>query len=179
LKGKKKLETVVFEKNALSGEPFKQSARGTGELEELKAGILFRSIGYRGVPLDGVPFHDAWGVIPNIKGRVTEDNENKIVVPQLYTAGWIKRGPSGIIGTNKACANETIEELMSDLEKLNDKKEKLGNKKIHEILEAKKVRYINFIEWEVIDKHEVENGKPKGKPREKFTYTEEMLGLLN
>ena len=67
---------------------------------------------------------------------------------------------------------------MADLEKLDDKKEKLGSKKIHEILNAKKVRYINFIEWEVIDKHEVENGKPKGKPREKFTYTEEMLGLL-
>ena len=178
LKGKKKLETVVFEKNALSGEPFKQSARGTGEFEELKAGVLFRSIGYRGVALEGVPFHDAWGVIPNEKGRVTEDHESKVVVPQLYTAGWIKRGPSGIIGTNKACANETIEELMTDLEKLDDKKEKLGSKKIHEILNAKKVRYINFIEWEVIDKHEVENGKPKGKPREKFTYTEEMLGLL-
>ena len=178
LKGKNKLETVVFEKNALSGEPFKQSARGTGEFEELQAGLLFRSIGYRGVALEGVPFHDAWGVIPNDKGRVIEDNENNIVVPQLYTAGWIKRGPSGIIGTNKACANETITELMQDIEKLDDKKEKLGNKKIIEILDSNKVRYINFIEWEVIDKHEVENGKPKGKPREKFTYTDEMLGLL-
>ena len=67
---------------------------------------------------------------------------------------------------------------MQDIEKLDDKKEKLGNKKIHEILDSKKVRYINFIEWEIIDKHEVENGKPKGKPREKFTYTDEMLGLL-
>ena len=178
LKGKGKLETVVFEKNALSGEPFKQSARGTGELEKLEAGILFRSIGYRGVALDGVPFHDAWGVIPNDKGRITEDNENNVVVPQMYTAGWIKRGPSGIIGTNKACANETIAELMQDITKLDDKKERLGNKKIHEILDAKKIRYINFIEWEVIDKQEVENGKPKGKPREKFTYTDEMLALL-
>ena len=168
----------MFEKNALSGDPFKQSARGTGDLEELKAGLLFRSMGYRGVALDGVPFHDAWGVIPNDKGRVTEDNENNVVVPQLYTAGWIKRGPSGIIGTNKACANETIAELMKDIENLDDKKSKLGNKKIYEVLDSNKVRYINFIEWEVIDKHEVDNGKPKGKPREKFTYTDEMLGLL-
>jgi len=67
---------------------------------------------------------------------------------------------------------------MKDIEKLNDKKQKLGNKKIHEILASNKVRYINFIEWEVIDKHEVDNGKPKGKPREKFTYTDEMLALL-
>ncbi len=178
LKGNKKLDTVVFEKNALSGEPFKQSARGSGELEELKAGLLFRSIGYRGVALEGVPFHDAWGVIPNDKGRVLEDNENKVVVPQLYTAGWIKRGPSGIIGTNKACANETIAELIQDLEKLDDKKNKLGSKKIMEILNTNKVRYIDFIEWGVIDQQEVENGIPKGKPREKFTYTDEMLALL-
>ena len=60
----------------------------------------------------------------------------------------------------------------------NQTQEKLGNKKIHEILSHNKVRYINFIEWEVIDKEEVKNGKPKGKPREKFTYTEEMLSLL-
>ena len=100
------------------------------------------------------------------------------MVPQLYTAGWIKRGPSGIIGTNKACANETIAELMKDIENLDNKKSKLGNKKIYEVLDSNKVRYINFIEWEVIDKHEVDNGKPKGKPREKFTYTDEMLGLL-
>jgi hypothetical protein len=68
---------------------------------------------------------------------------------------------------------------MKDIEKLDDKKTKLGNKKIHEILDSNKVRYINFIEWEVIDKNEVKNGKPKGKPREKFTYTDEMLALLN
>ena len=159
-------------------ENLKQSARGTGEFEELKAGILFRSIGYRGVALDGVPFHDAWGVIPNDKGRVLTEHESDIAVPQLYTAGWIKRGPSGIIGTNKACANETVEGLMQDIEKLDDKKEKLGNKKIREILDNKKVRYINFIQWEIIDREEVKNGKPKGKPREKFTYTEEMLSLL-
>ena len=141
----------------------------------MDAGILFRSIGYRGVPLDGVPFHDAWGVIPNEKGRVVE---NEVVVPQLYTAGWIKRGPSGIIGTNKACANETIAELLQDLENLDSKKKKLGLKKIYEILDNKKVRYINFIEWEVIDEQEIHNGKPKGKPREKFTYTDEMLAQL-
>ena len=175
LKGNKKLEKIIFEKNTLSGDAFKQSAKGTGDKEELDAGILFRSIGYRGVPLDGVPFHDAWGVIPNEKGRVVE---NEVVVPQLYTAGWIKRGPSGIIGTNKACANETIAELLQDLENLDSKKKKLGLEKIYEILDNKKVRYINFIEWEVIDKQEIHNGEPKGKPREKFTYTDEMLAQL-
>ena len=79
-----------------------------GEKYEQDAGILFRSIGYRGVPLDGVPFHDDWGIIPNENGRIMQDDK---FVQQLYTAGWIKRGPSGIIGTNKACANETIEYL--------------------------------------------------------------------
>ena len=176
LKGNGKLEKVVFEKNALSGDPFKQKARGTGEKYEQDAGILFRSIGYRGVPLDGVPFHDDWGIIPNENGRIMQDDK---FVQQLYTAGWIKRGPSGIIGTNKACANETIEYLLKDIEILDDKKTKPGIVAIHKALKKRKVNYIDFIQWEVIDQAEIDAGKPKGKPREKFTYIDEMLALVN
>lgn len=176
LKGNGKLEKVVFEKNALSGDPFKQKARGTGEKYEQDAGILFRSIGYRGVPLDGVPFHDDWGIIPNENGRIIQDDK---FVQQLYTAGWIKRGPSGIIGTNKACANETIEYLLKDIEILDDKKTKPGIVAIHKALKKRKVNYIDFIQWEVIDQAEIDAGKPKGKPREKFTYIDEMLALVN
>ncbi len=175
LKGNKKLEKIIFEKNSLSGDPFKQSAKGTGETYELDAGIIFRSIGYRGIALPGVPFHDSWGVIPNEAGRVMD---NDVVVPRLYTAGWIKRGPSGIIGTNKACANETIEELLKDIKQLNSKKDKLGSKGLYRVLDKKGIRYINFNEWKKIDEVEVKNGQEKGKPREKFTYVEEMLAQL-
>lgn len=176
LVGESKLEKVILEKNQLSGDAFKQSARGTGETIELETGILFRSIGYRGVPISGVPFHDSWGTIPNEKGRITDNDGN--VVPKLYTAGWIKRGPSGIIGTNRACSVETVECLLEDLERLDDGTHKSGAEKIYSILDAKKIRHISFDDWKIIDTKEIEIGEPKGKPREKYTYIDEMLSVL-
>lgn len=175
LTGNGKLEKVVLEKNKLSGEPFKQSARGTGETIELETGILFRSIGYRGVPISGVPFHDSWGTIPNEQGRVTQDGKT---VSQLYTAGWIKRGPSGIIGTNRACSVETVDCLLQDLAKLDDGNKKSGASAIYSILDSKNIRHINYDEWKKIDAQEVERGERRGKPREKYTYIDEMLSVI-
>ena len=174
LKGDGKLESVVIEHNRLQGEPFSQSARGTGETYEINSGILFRSIGYRGIAMPGVPFED-WGVIPNTEGRVQENGE---VVSQLYTAGWIKRGPTGIIGTNRACAVETVGSLIADIEKMKSAGNKGGISEIYKLLDARKIKYINYDDWKKIDAREVENGKPKNKPREKFTRKEEMLAQL-
>ena len=174
--GESKLEKVILEKNQLSGEAFKQSARGTGETIELEAGILFRSIGYRGVPIADVPFHESWGTIPNEKGRVTDNDGN--IVPKLYTAGWIKRGPSGIIGTNRACSVETVDCLLEDLTKLDDGAPKSGAKGVCSILDANQIKHISFDDWKKIDIKEVELGEPKGKPREKFTYVDEMLAII-
>jgi len=109
LVGNTRLETIKFEKNELFGDAFNQSARGTGEILEIETGILFSSIGYRGVPMQGVPFNHDWGTIENNAGRVTNNGQ---LVTQLYTAGWIKRGPSGIIGTNRACSVETVNNLL-------------------------------------------------------------------
>lgn len=176
LVGESKLEKVILEKNQLSGDAFKQSARGTGETVELETGILFRSIGYRGVPISGVPFHDSWGTIPNEKGRITDNDGN--LVPKLYTAGWIKRGPSGIIGTNRACSVETVESLLEDLSKLDDDTSKAGAAKIYSILDDKQVQHVSFNDWEKIDRKEIEAGESKDKPREKFTYINEMLSII-
>lgn len=170
------LEKIILEKNSLSGEPFRQSARGTGETLEIEAGILFRSIGYRGVPIVGVPFHDDWGTIPNEAGRVTEDGK---VVPQLYTAGWIKRGPSGIIGTNRACSVETVGCLLDDLDKLDSTESKGGAEQLYAILEDKQVRPVSYQDWQKIDAAEIANGEKIDKPREKFTRRSEMLELLD
>lgn len=174
--GNSRLEKVILEKNGLSGEPFKQSARGTGETLELETGILFRSIGYRGIPIPGVPFHESWGTIPNEKGRVIDNDEN--IVPQMYTAGWIKRGPSGIIGTNRACSVETVDCLLEDLAKLDDGSNKTGAEAILSILKGKKSRHISYDEWQKINAKEIERGEPKGKPREKYTYIDEMLSVI-
>jgi ferredoxin--NADP+ reductase len=170
------LERIIFEKNKLSGESFKQSARGTGETIELETGILFRSIGYRGIPVEGVPFNESWGTIPNDKGRVTDSENN--VVDQLYTAGWIKRGPSGIIGTNRACSVETVECLIQDLEKLNSSTKKSGAKAIYSKLDIKSIRHINFEDWKKVDTSEIELGEVKDKPREKYTSIHEMLSVI-
>ena len=177
LVGSNHLEKIILEKNELSGESFKQSARGTGETLELETGILFRSIGYRGVPIAGVPFHESWGTILNDKGRVIDDNDN--IVPQLYTAGWIKRGPSGIIGTNRACSVETVECLLQDLERLDEGSNKSGAKAVYSILDNKSIRHINYDDWKKIDVKEIKNGEPKGKPREKFTYINQMLSAID
>ena len=86
-------------------------SEGTGEIEELPAGLVLRSVGYRGVPIPGVPFDDERHVIPNVRGRVT-DGPGGRPRPGEYAAGWIKRGPTGIIGTNKPDAVETVEAML-------------------------------------------------------------------
>jgi ferredoxin--NADP+ reductase len=175
LAGDGKLQKVAFEKNVLSGEPMNQSARGAGEKFEMEAGILFRSIGYRGVPLPGLPFDDKRGVLPNTDGRLTD---NGAVIPGLYTAGWIKRGPTGIIGTNRADSVATIEALLADVPKL-DNQPKTGGQGLLHLLKGRNVRYVTYQEWKKIDAREIELGKAKGKPREKFTYVNEMLEIIN
>jgi len=176
LLGDSKLERVKIEYNQLSGDPFKQSARGSGKFYELQTGILFRSIGYRGIAIKGVPFHDSWGIFPNEDGRIMENDE---IVPQFYTAGWIKRGPSGIIGTNRACSVATVASLLADLDALDTGEQKAGAEMLYPLLDSRNVRYLNYQEWQKIDLKEVERGEPRGKPREKFTFVNEMMSVLD
>lgn len=174
--GTNRIEKVVIEHNQLSGEAGRQSARGTGERYELETGILFRSIGYRGIAMPGVPFHENWGVFPNENGRITE---NDAVVPQMYTAGWIKRGPTGIIGTNRACAVETVKALVEDAPKLDSSEIKAGRTSVYALLDERNVRHINYPEWKKIDQVEVERGTNKDKPREKITSVDEMISIIS
>lgn len=176
LLGNDRLEKIRLEKNQLTGEPLNQSARGSGETYDMEAGILFRSIGYRGVAIKGVPFDDSWGVFPNTDGRIIEDNNP---VLQLYTAGWIKRGPSGIIGTNRACSVATVNSLISDLPQLNNLQINSNIESLYSLLDARNIQHINFAQWKLIDSAEIERGAAKNKPREKFTYLDEMFQILN
>lgn len=175
LLGTDRLEKVVFERNQLTGGALQQSARGTGETLELETGILFRSIGYRGVPLAGLPFDDHKGLIPNKDGRIIE---NDAALSGLYVTGWIKRGPTGIIGTNRADSVATIQSLLEDLETLDTGTEKSGADGVCNLLQSRNVRYVSFEEWKSIDQSEIDRGQPKNKPREKYTYVAEMLELL-
>ncbi len=105
LVGDGRVERLILTRNRLEGPPFAQIARPTGKSVELACGLVFRSIGYRGVAIPGLPFDSAHGTVPHVGGRVLEGTA---AVPGLYVTGWLKRGPTGIIGTNRADSVETI-----------------------------------------------------------------------
>jgi ferredoxin--NADP+ reductase len=175
LKGEHRLERVVLARNRLEGEPSRQVARATDESEELACGLLFRSIGYRGVAIPGVPFDEARGVFPNREGRIVD---GEATVPGLYTAGWIKRGPTGIIGTNRADSVATVNALLEDLPNFGATA-KPGADGLQDLFEQRGVRVINYADWQKIDTAEIQRGEPVGKPREKFTRVEEILSILD
>lgn len=172
--GSGRVEKVIFEKNVLIGEPHQQKAKGTGVKEEVPCGIFFRSVGYRGIPIKGLPFHDQAGVIPNQGGRLCDSEQ---IYYGLYTSGWIKRGPSGIIGTNKPDAEETVKNLLSDFEHLIPCPTP-STEAVINLLKSRNVRIINFQDWKKIDAAEIERGKNVGKPREKFTSLSQTLSLV-
>ncbi|MCY4150816.1 MAG: NADP oxidoreductase [Aestuariivita sp.] len=174
--GESQVQRLLIEKNTLSGAAFAQKARGSGETFTLDTGIVFRSIGYHGIPMLGVPFDASGGVFANDKGRIIRDGAAET---GLYTAGWIKRGPTGIIGTNKPDSVETVNMLLEDLGKLGQGESRRGAAACYEILTARKVHYIGFDDWKKIDAAEIARGEPIGKPREKYTSTGEMLALLD
>ncbi len=171
LAGQERLEKVILERNKLNGPAGKQTAEGTGEKKELACGLLFRSVGYRGVAIDGVPFDDKKGIFPNKQGRIQDGDK---VVPGLYASGWIKRGPSGVIGTNKPDSVETVQSLLADAANLKPCVNPDSNAVI-QLLGNKKIRFINFEDWKKIDAAEIERGKALGKPREKFVTVADML----
>jgi ferredoxin--NADP+ reductase len=92
--------------------------------------------------------------------------------------GWIKRGPTGIIGTNRADSVNTVQSLLEDLQTLDTGTEKSGADGVCKLLQTRNVRYVSFREWATIDQSEIDRGQSKNKPREKYTYIDEMLDLL-
>lgn len=151
--------------------------RPTQESEDLPVQIVFRSVGYRGVPLDGLPFHDQWGVVPNEKGRVQAADGAPL--PGVYVAGWIKRGPTGVIGTNKPDAAETVEMMLEDLAKGEVLAPTAPSADAVEAFVRRcQPHCVSFADWQRLDELETGRGKPAGRPRVKFTSVEEMLEAL-
>ncbi len=171
LVGEGKIERAVFEKNQLVGESGHQKAEGTGEKIEIPCGLFLRSVGYRGVAIDGVSFDEGKGIFPNLGGRIQKEGEP---AKGFYAVGWIKRGPSGVIGTNKPDSLDTVKVLLADLPILLPCQTP-DTKAVEETLIKRGVRFVSFSDWKKIDAAEIERGKPSGKPREKFTKIEEML----
>ena len=152
--------------------------RHTESYEELPAGLIFRSVGYRGVALPDLPFHDRWGVLLNEKGRII-DEETRQPLQGLYTGGWIKRGPTGVIGTNKADALDTVKCMLDDLGDGGYLSPETPSAEAAEhTIRAAQPDYFSYADWQRIDALETAKGQERGCPRIKYTRTEDMLAAL-
>ena len=139
--------------------------RATDQFENLPAGLVFRSVGYRGVPVPGVPFNDSWGVILNDKGRVLDPDTKQPIVGE-YTAGWIKRGPTGVIGTNKPDAAETVECMFEDLARgavLEPTRPETAAAET--LVRQRQPNFFSYADWLKLDAIEVSRGRAQGRPR--------------
>jgi len=173
LLGEARVERVRVERNAAVQEPGgRVVARGTGQTFDLAAGLVFRSIGYLGLPLPGVPFDAKAGVIPNLEGRVTD-------APGTYSVGWIRRGPLGVIGTNKADGQLVAEHMREDVARLPARDPSLvSHAAIDRVLSERGVAVTTYADWLHIDRVEVSEGRASGKLREKLASVEAMMNEL-
>jgi ferredoxin--NADP+ reductase len=146
--------------------------RGTGETRELPVQAVYRAVGYHGTQLDGIPFDDRRGVIPNHEGQVVDDSNN--VLPGVYATGWIKRGPVGLIGHTKSDAMETVAHLVNDQASWWTPAEP-SEEAISALLDSRGVEYTNLDGWRRLDDHEKSLGTPHGRERIKVVDREEML----
>jgi len=161
LHGVDHVESIELVKNVLDED---HRAVPTEERETLSCGLVFRSVGYRGVALSDVPFDERGGVIPNEGGRVA---------PGVYAAGWIKRGPTGVIGTNKKDATETVELLLEDLRDAPRKGVTAAD--VDALLDERGVRRVVYAGWLAIDEAERTAGEPLGRPRVKLLTWDALL----
>jgi ferredoxin/flavodoxin---NADP+ reductase len=177
--GQDTVEAVKIVKNELYlNERGTLRPRATEEFETIPAGLIFRSVGYRGVPLPGVPFRDDWGIIPNEMGRIQQEVDGPVVAGE-YVVGWIKRGPSGIIGTNKPDSVETVKMALEDLQNnISISPEHTAPDAMTTLLDSRGVNYVTFADWQIIDEIERERGEAAGRVRVKFSRVEEMMQAL-
>jgi len=171
LKGEGRVESIVLGRNALVDDNGRIVAKDTGEREEVPAQLVVRAVGYRGVPTPGLPFDDRSGTIPHANGRI-DGRRNE------YVVGWIKRGPTGVIGSNKSDSQETVDTLVSDLSgaDLAEVDADYSEKLVEWLLE-RQPKLITDDHWKLIDEHERSAGQPRGRPRVKLTSVAELLRI--
>ncbi len=152
------------------------NAQGTGETFIIPTGMVLRSVGYKGIALADVPYEERTGLINNRLGRVT-DRATGMPLSGEYVVGWAKRGPTGVIGTNKADANDTIDRLLEDLPTLTPAPQP-DPTAIETLLQTRGLTYVTIEDWRVLDEIETVLGTNAGRPRVKLTSIQAMLEAI-
>jgi ferredoxin/flavodoxin---NADP+ reductase len=168
--GSERVEGIRFVHNELvESDNGSLRPRPTDLTEELDCGLVFRSIGYRGTRIPGVPFDEETCTIPNEQGRITARTGE-------YTVGWIKRGPTGIIGTNKRDAQETVDSVLADLDagRLPTPADP-DRDSLEALIAERQPDAVSYAGWQAVDRAEREAGEPQGRPRVKLCSFEELL----
>lgn len=154
--------------------------RPTGETTDWKVGAVYSAVGYRSDALPGIPFDNVKNVISNVGGRVIEsdntEDEAAEAITGLYTTGWVRRGPVGLIGNTKGDANEAVANLLADAaegKKFNPSKPELSA--INELLESKGIDYLDWEGWHKLDAAERAAGEAEGRERKKYVEWDEMV----
>ena len=146
---------------------------------EENTGLIFRSIGYHGNPLADVPFDHNSGTIPNECGQIIDEDQDKSLRTREYVAGWIKRGPTGVIGTNKQDAVETVHRMLEIfLQEKIEPSQQTDSSGIESLLKERNVDYVSFEDWKLLDEYETEVGQEQERPRVKVTSIEKMLEII-
>ena len=162
--GGDRVEALRFERTQVTG----GRAEGTGEFFEVDCGLVVAAIGYRSDPIVGAPYEGDRGIIPNDDGRVAEG---------LYTVGWIKRGPTGVISSNRYDGEVVADYIHKDFSIL-PKSDKAGRKGLESLFNARGIRYVTYADWKQLETMEIENATGVA-PRRKFVTIEEMLEALD
>ncbi|GAA5872487.1 hypothetical protein JCM16303_004535 [Sporobolomyces ruberrimus] len=173
------LNELVPPSNGNGSDPSQFVARPTGETKRVETDMVFKSVGYRSIGIPGLPFDERKGIVRNVDGRVT--NESGETMKGLYTSGWLARGPNGVIATTMFNAFATADLIASDLaSSTTTTSTEAGEGDIDSMIESYRgdKKFVNWEEWERIDRVEKERGKAKGKLREKITSVEEMLKVI-
>jgi ferredoxin/flavodoxin---NADP+ reductase len=171
IKGDGRVESIVLGRNRLVEENGRIVAKDTGERQEVPAQLVVRAVGYRGVPTPGLPFDEKNGTIPHTAGRI-DGSRNE------YVVGWIKRGPTGVIGSNKSDSQETVDTLVSNLSAARlTEVDANYSEKLAEWLLERQPKLITDDHWKLINEYERAAGEPLGRPRVKVTSVAELLRI--
>ena len=151
-------------------------AKTTKNIFTIDTNLVISSIGFLGKELSNIPFNKITSTISNVDGQLIDKGE---LCRKEFTTGWIKRGAQGVVGTNKADASQSVRKMFESLKFNNNSNFKTLGKDIKFLLERKKINFVSFDDWKIIDSYEIEAGKLKNKPRQKIGSMSEMLRILN